>query len=283
VFVHAWALNGDMWTYQMPDLLDAGLRCIAYDRRGHGRSDRPGGGYDYDTLADDLAALIERLDLSEITLVAHSQGGGDALRYLSRHGDDRIESVVLLAPTTPCSPGRRTTPTASTHSCSRPAPRRSSVTSRNGAPTTPRATSAPPRYRPASPIGQSGRSWTRRSRSCSTPRRHSAPPTFGLSCPRSACRRSSSTATSTPLHRSTSPGAERLPSSPVAGSSSTRAPATGSTPPTTSASTPTCSPSSAPRERPRAAAHRRRPPRKDGCARSRTHPYSRPLAGRRSG
>src|SRR3954451_18272046 len=101
VFVHAWALNSDMWTYQMPDLVGNNLRCIAYDRRGHGRSDRPAQGYDYDTFADDLAALVERLDLREITFVGHSQGCGDVLRYLSRHGDERTESVVLLAPTTP--------------------------------------------------------------------------------------------------------------------------------------------------------------------------------------
>jgi len=64
VFAHAWGLTGDMWNYQLPDLMAAGLRCITYDRRGHGRSDRPGTGYDMDTLADDLGALIERLDLS---------------------------------------------------------------------------------------------------------------------------------------------------------------------------------------------------------------------------
>ena len=64
VFAHAWGLTGDMWNYQLPDLMAAGLRCITYDRRGHGRSDRPGTGYDIDTLADNLGALIERLDLS---------------------------------------------------------------------------------------------------------------------------------------------------------------------------------------------------------------------------
>jgi pimeloyl-ACP methyl ester carboxylesterase len=101
VFVHSWALNSDMWAYQMPHFVAAGLRCVAYDRRGHGRSDRPGDGYDYDTFADDLAALIESLDLREITLVGHSAGGGDVVRYLSRHGDDRVERVVLLAPVTP--------------------------------------------------------------------------------------------------------------------------------------------------------------------------------------
>jgi non-heme chloroperoxidase len=101
VFVHSWALNSDMWAYQIPHFLGAGFRCVAYDKRGHGRSDRPGGGYDHDAFADDLASLIEQLDLREITLVAHSAGSGDATRYLSRHGEDRVERAVLLAPTTP--------------------------------------------------------------------------------------------------------------------------------------------------------------------------------------
>jgi non-heme chloroperoxidase len=101
VFAHSWGLNSDMWTYQVPDLVDAGCRCVVYDRRGHGRSDRPGHGYDCDTLADDLAALIEHLDLRDVTLVAHSFGSKEALRYLSRHGPSRVARAVLLAPTTP--------------------------------------------------------------------------------------------------------------------------------------------------------------------------------------
>ena len=101
VFVHSWALNCDMWTYQMPQLVGAGLRCVAYERRGHGRSDRPGHGYDYDTFADDLAVLIDTLDLRDITFVGHSAGCSDIIRYLSRHGDDRVDRLVLLAPVTP--------------------------------------------------------------------------------------------------------------------------------------------------------------------------------------
>jgi len=101
VFVHSWALNSDMWAYQMPHLLGAGFRCVAYDRRGHGRSDRPGGGYDYNAFADDLASLIEQLDLRGVTLVAHSAGSGDVARYVSRYGEGRVERAVLLAPTTP--------------------------------------------------------------------------------------------------------------------------------------------------------------------------------------
>ena len=67
VFVHGWGLNSDMWEYQLSALVDAGLRCVAYDRRGCGRSDQPGEGYDFDTLADDLAALMDHLDLRDVT------------------------------------------------------------------------------------------------------------------------------------------------------------------------------------------------------------------------
>src|SRR3954471_22130495 len=101
VFAHSWALNSDQWAYQMPAFTAAGLRCIAYDRRGHGRSDRPGTGYDYDTFADDLAALVDHLDLRDVTLVGHSAGGGDIVRYLTRHGAERVERIVLIAPVMP--------------------------------------------------------------------------------------------------------------------------------------------------------------------------------------
>ncbi|PIG91211.1 alpha/beta hydrolase [Gloeocapsopsis sp. IPPAS B-1203] len=101
IFIHGWALNADIWEYQMTELVNRNLRCIAYDRRGCGRSSQPGGGYDFDRLADDLAALIEQLDLHKVTLIAHSMGGGEIARYLSRHGDDRIDRVVFVAATTP--------------------------------------------------------------------------------------------------------------------------------------------------------------------------------------
>src|SRR5215207_2049870 len=101
VFAHAWALNSAMWAYQLPDFTDSGLRCVTFDRRGHGRSDQSRDGYDYDTFADDLASLIEQLELDEITLVGHSLGCSEIIRYLSRHGDARVERMVLLAPTTP--------------------------------------------------------------------------------------------------------------------------------------------------------------------------------------
>ena len=100
VFVHGWAFGGT-WEYQALPLSERGLRCVAYDQRGCGRSDDPGQGYDYDTLSDDLAALIEHLDLRGAVLVGHSMGGGVIARYLSRHGAHRVSRVVLAAPTTP--------------------------------------------------------------------------------------------------------------------------------------------------------------------------------------
>lgn len=101
VFVHAWGLRSDAWNYQIPALTAAGLRCVVYDRRGHGRSDRPGTGYDIDTLADDLAAVIDHFGLEEVTLVSHSLGSKEAIRYLTRQGDARIARLALIAPTTP--------------------------------------------------------------------------------------------------------------------------------------------------------------------------------------
>ncbi|WP_374654849.1 alpha/beta fold hydrolase [Phenylobacterium sp.] len=103
VFLAGWTLSSDMWAYQMAPLSEAGFRCIAYDRRGHGKSDDPGHGYDYDTLADDLAAVLDALDLRDVVLVAHSMAGGEAVRYLSRHGKSgRVARVLFLAPTLPC-------------------------------------------------------------------------------------------------------------------------------------------------------------------------------------
>jgi non-heme chloroperoxidase len=98
VFVHAWALPSPMWDYQRGPLSERGLRCIAYDRRGHGRSSVPKSGYDCDTLADDLSALLTQLDLREVTLVSHSFGSGEVVRYMTRHGSSRIAKVALVAP-----------------------------------------------------------------------------------------------------------------------------------------------------------------------------------------
>ena len=86
VFIHSMLMSSDMWQPQMLHLAGHGLRAVAYDRRGHGRSDDPGTGYDFDTLASDLAALLDRLGLTGVTLVGHSMGGGEVIRYLSRRG-----------------------------------------------------------------------------------------------------------------------------------------------------------------------------------------------------
>jgi non-heme chloroperoxidase len=101
LFVHGRALSSEGWRNQMLHLASEGRRCIAFDKRGHGRSDDPGHGYDYDTLADDLAAVIGQLNLSEVTLVGHSMGCGEIVRYLTRHGASRIAGVVLIGTTTP--------------------------------------------------------------------------------------------------------------------------------------------------------------------------------------
>jgi len=101
LFAGSWAVNVDLWQYQMIYLSEQGLHCIAYDRRGHGRSSDPGRGYVCDRLADDLAAVIEQLDLKGVTLVGHSLGCGEIVRYLSRHGSHRISRIVLAAPTLP--------------------------------------------------------------------------------------------------------------------------------------------------------------------------------------
>lgn len=101
VFVAPWGLNSAWWEYQMSDLAGRGLRCVGYDRRGHGRSGDPSHGYEFDTLADDLAAVIEQLDLHDVTLVGQSLGCGEVVRYLSRHGSNRVARVVLVSTITP--------------------------------------------------------------------------------------------------------------------------------------------------------------------------------------
>ena len=102
VFVSAWGLNSDAWVYEMTCLADQGLRCVAYDRRGHGRSTQPARGYDFDTLADDLSVLLESLDLREVTLVGHSMGCAEVVRYLARYGGSRVARAVLVSTVTPC-------------------------------------------------------------------------------------------------------------------------------------------------------------------------------------
>ncbi len=101
VFSHGYPLSSDAWDYQMMFLAQHGYRVVAHDRRGFGRSGQPGHGYDYDTFADDLAALVEALDLKDATFVGHSMGGGEVARYVGRHGEQRVAKVALVAAVTP--------------------------------------------------------------------------------------------------------------------------------------------------------------------------------------
>jgi len=101
VFSHGWPLSADAWEDQMVFLASRGYRCIAHDRRGHGRSGQPWGGNDMDTFADDLAALVDRLDLQDVIHVGHSMGGGEVTRYLGRHGTARAAKAVLIAAVPP--------------------------------------------------------------------------------------------------------------------------------------------------------------------------------------
>jgi non-heme chloroperoxidase len=101
VFSHGWPLSADAWEDQMLFLADHGYRCIAHDRRGHGRSSQPWNGNDMDTYADDLAALVESLDLTNAIHVGHSTGGGEVARYVGRHGTKRVAKAVLIGAVTP--------------------------------------------------------------------------------------------------------------------------------------------------------------------------------------
>jgi len=101
VLIHGWPLSGESWAHQVPALEAAGHRVVTYDRRGFGRSDKPRTGYDYDTFADDLQAVLEALELRDVTLVGFSMGGGEVARYLTRHGADRVHSVVFAAAVPP--------------------------------------------------------------------------------------------------------------------------------------------------------------------------------------
>ena len=101
VFSHGWPLDADAWDAQMLFLASHGLRVIAHDRRGHGRSCQPWNGNDMDTYADDLAALIEHLDLKQATLVGHSTGGGEVAHYIGRHGSKRVAKAVLIGAVPP--------------------------------------------------------------------------------------------------------------------------------------------------------------------------------------
>jgi len=101
VFSHGWPLNADDWDDQLFFVASHGYRAIAHDRRGHGRSSQPWDGNDMDTYADDLAALIDTLDLKDAVLVGHSTGGGEVTRYIGRHGTSRLAKAVLVGAVPP--------------------------------------------------------------------------------------------------------------------------------------------------------------------------------------
>jgi len=101
VFSHGWPLSGDAWEDQMLFLANHGYRVIAHDRRGHGRSSQPWHNNDMDTYADDLATVLDTLDLTGATLVGHSTGGGEVARYIGRHGTSRVAKAVLVGAVTP--------------------------------------------------------------------------------------------------------------------------------------------------------------------------------------
>jgi len=111
VFSHGWPLNADAWESQMFHLASNGFRCIAHDRRGHGRSSQPWNGNDMDTYADDLAQLFEALDLKDAVMIGHSTGGGEVARFIGRHGSKRVAKAVLVGAVppimvkTPANPG----------------------------------------------------------------------------------------------------------------------------------------------------------------------------------
>ena len=111
VFSHGWPLSADAWEDQMLFLASRGYRCVAHDRRGHGRSSQPWNGNDMNTYADDLAALVEKLDLKNAIHVGHSTGGGEVARYIGRHGAKRVAKAVLIGAVpplmlkTPANPG----------------------------------------------------------------------------------------------------------------------------------------------------------------------------------
>jgi non-heme chloroperoxidase len=101
VFSHGWPLSSDAWDEQLVYFASRGFRAIAHDRRGHGRSSQPWGGHEMDTYSDDLAALIEKLELRDAIVVGHSTGGGEVTRYLGRHGSQRVVKAALIGAVPP--------------------------------------------------------------------------------------------------------------------------------------------------------------------------------------
>ena len=102
VLIHGWPLSSSSWEKQIPSLIEAGYRVIAYDRRGFGHSSKPASGYNYDTLAEDLNKIMTKLNLRDATLVGFSMGGGEVARYLSKYGSDRVSKAVFMSAIPPC-------------------------------------------------------------------------------------------------------------------------------------------------------------------------------------
>ena len=115
ILIHGWPLSADSWDDQAMAIADSGMRAIAYDRRGFGRSSQPWSGYEYDTLADDLATVIEQTGAKDATLVGFSMGGGEVARYMSRHGGKGVVQAALISSVVPFMLKTPTTPTASTN------------------------------------------------------------------------------------------------------------------------------------------------------------------------
>lgn len=101
ILIHGWPLSGKAWEHQVPALVEAGFRVVTYDRRGFGQSEKPASGFDYNTLAQDLADLIEAHDLRDVSLVGFSMGGGEVARYVANHGTDRLRNVVFASAVPP--------------------------------------------------------------------------------------------------------------------------------------------------------------------------------------
>jgi len=101
IFISGWPTSHEMWEYQISEMSEKGYQCISYDRRGFGISDKPSEGYDYDTLASDLKAIIEELNLEKVTLVGFSMGGGEVVRYLANYGENKVDKIVLISSVCP--------------------------------------------------------------------------------------------------------------------------------------------------------------------------------------
>lgn len=104
VFLHGWPLSHRMFEYQYHHIVEEGFWCIGIDHRGYGKSDKPSGDYGYNRFADDLKAVLDALDLEDVTLAGFSMGGGIATHYMSRHDESRIGKLALLAAASPCLP-----------------------------------------------------------------------------------------------------------------------------------------------------------------------------------